>query len=285
MLVLDVDVPSHFAGRCSEARHQQVYVLLTRWAEHERGPAWTRVNLLTDTCHLPWLIRPIYAAAEAISANTRLLTAARAAGRPRRPDRWISTGTGKWPRKLVAGKTPPSQLRDPCPTSGRGGSTTPTSCCRENTSPGWLNLAQQCGRTARTVRAMSASHGQFPSSAPSAVSPSTPAGAGTRNPGQPTTTGATDATPPPRSVCSRGVLRAHPCAHPCAHPSDSRRRMRGTPRGRPELSVSSHPGYATTPPHASCAAITRKSLTDAVLLGECVHTRMVRRHRTPVTHA
>ena len=37
------------------------------------------------------------------------------------------------------------------PTSGRGGSTTPTSCCRGDTSPGWPH-PQQCGRTARTVR-------------------------------------------------------------------------------------------------------------------------------------
>ena len=86
VLVLDVDIPSHSTGRRSEARHQQVYVLLHRWAEHKRGMTWIRVNLLTGTCHLLWLIGPICAAAEAISANTRLLTAARAAGRTRRPD-------------------------------------------------------------------------------------------------------------------------------------------------------------------------------------------------------
>ena len=123
--------------------------------------------------------------------------------------------------------------------------------------------------------------GTVPTLSPSVVSSSTPAGAGTRNPGQPTTTGATDATPPPRSVCSRGVLRAHVCAHP----SDSRRRMRGTPRGRPELSVSSHPGYATTPPHARCAAITRKiPRRRRFTRGMRAHPHG-RRHPMLVTHA
>lgn len=46
VLVLDVDVASHQAGGRIEDIHPQVYALLNRWAEHERGPAWIGVNPL-----------------------------------------------------------------------------------------------------------------------------------------------------------------------------------------------------------------------------------------------
>lgn len=75
VLVLDVDVPSHQPGGRIEDIHPQVYALLNRWAEHERGPAWIGVNPLTGKCHLLWLIDPVYAAPGTTSANTRLLAA------------------------------------------------------------------------------------------------------------------------------------------------------------------------------------------------------------------
>lgn len=76
VLVLDVDVPSHQAGGRIKDINPQVYALLNRWAEVERGPAWVGVNPLSGKCHLIWLIDPVYAAAGGVtSPNTRLLAA------------------------------------------------------------------------------------------------------------------------------------------------------------------------------------------------------------------
>ena len=88
-----------------------------------------------------------------------------ALSRTRRPDGYEPRQRGKYPRKLVAGKTPSSRQRDPRPTSGRAGSTTPTSCCRENTSPGWSRPRSAGGPHGLPV-VVPASQGQCPPSAP-----------------------------------------------------------------------------------------------------------------------
>ena len=88
-----------------------------------------------------------------------------ALSRTRRPDGDEPRHRGKYPRKLVAGKTPSSRQRDPRPTSGRAGSTTPTSCCRENTSPGWSRPRSAGGPHGLPV-VVPASQGQCPPSAP-----------------------------------------------------------------------------------------------------------------------